>query len=450
MFSYSHRIYNTTFQKRRYPTKQRRLNIDITLERKHLLAALNRVSPAGLRWNQRTGIQIEVGEQALTMTILNETGILRQSVPCEVSSSGSLVTTHHALLKVAKRIRRETLRLYSDPGGHFLAGEEGELERIPFIPPQSLARFRGNWQEAQWNSRLRQHNPLIQETLRCSLPIPTLTEALQTALSSAREVWMFGPGSGSCILFHLADPAISIVGQDGTQFSAAHLSLPHDYAGPRDGPRHWRALDLLIPVPSLRTLLNAFPRPRKASNEMLQIEGTFYTVGETGSVCSGMLTFHSPTLMRELAVPLVDSLYIHYPSWDVLFSLLSENSWTARLEVPRRHLLHTLKQLDLNDVYWITLKLEPGPGRLMLSVPAADQQGQGRTEELVAMLAEGDECSVNVSQWSLMGMLEAFKTDTVMIEYLSPRHPVKLRSGRSGKSGEVTQVHALGAWHPAH
>jgi hypothetical protein len=390
-----------------------------------------------------------VGEQALTMTILNETGILRQRVPCEVSSSGSLVTTHYALQKAAKRIRRETLRLYSDPGGHFLAGEEGELERILLIGPQSLARFRGNWQEAQWNSRLHLHEPLIQETLRCSLPIPTLREALQTALSSAREVWMFGPGLGSCILFHIADPAISIIGQDGTQFSAANLSLPHDYTGPRDRPRHWRALDLLIPVPSLRTLLNAFPTPRKASNEQLQVEGTFYTVGDTGSVCSGMLTFHSPALARELAVPLVDSLYIRYPAWDVLFSLLSENSWTTRLEVPRRPLLQTLKQLDLNDVYWITLKLEPGPGRLLLSVPATDQQGQERTEELEAVLAEGDQCSVNVSQWSLMAILETFKTDTVMIEYLSPKHPVRLRSGGSGKKREATHLHALGALHPA-
>src|SRR6266566_5289365 len=106
----------------------------LTIERKPLLAALRRISPADFRWSYHTYVQLETTSHNLRLTIIDETRALHQEILAEIVSHGSVIVVYHHLLQLLQKERPETFQFYSTTDGYRLA--HGTVE----IPVQVTSR----------------------------------------------------------------------------------------------------------------------------------------------------------------------------------------------------------------------------------------------------------------------------------------------------------------------
>lgn len=407
----------------------------ITIQRKSVLAALRRISPADYRWSHHTYVHLEATDNRLRLTIIDETRVLRQEIPTEIVSHGSVIVVYHHLLQLLQKEKQETFLFYSTPDGYRLANGTDEIP-VRVTSLQEWSRVQQQWLISQVEKlRWKNYHDLVTEMIHCSFDTGMIREALQSVIHAVGVRW--GDTALDAVLFHFSPPWLAIAASDGFHISLVRMKLPEDYVGPREGTIVWRELKILIPATSIRTLLQAFPvEKKKGAANRLQIQGTFQRMPETPSVVSGMIVFRQPSLAREM----VSALEIGtFPSYEPL--LLSE-AFGIRMHVATQSLSEAIEKVKSRDGYMITLHFEPTMRRLIVIETAREQTNSLKCEAVEAIMVEGQDIRIEMSWRYLQRILASIPTPLIMIESIPPKHSLRITpSGLQNK--DLVFSHAI-------
>ncbi len=385
-------------------------------------AALNRAQSAVTRrWNRdHTYVRIDVAETAIHVTIFSEVMVLRQAIAGKIESYGSVLLQYYDLFQALKQCKRETLEFASTIDGYWLLCGDVHLRLEAVLQPNFVLLSSYEW------SHYEQQSPLVTEHINFSLDLIQLRDALQGVMHAAADTDWIGGEKLNCVLFHLCFPTLTVVASDWSVLSLASLPFPVDYAGPRDNMGRWRELELLLSLPAVRILFQAFPSQRKAGTDnRLRVQGTVIRREGEASVVFGLLAFRIPSLGREMAARLEEGPYMNY------LSLLAADPQT-RMRVPTKDVIRALKIISATSGFSSTFHLEPAYHRLTIIGKDLQTQEETTPEVINAIEAEGQEVKFYLWTSHILDIFASFKTPSAVIECSPvPKHSVMITSDES-------------------